>query len=299
MKLSKPERKLIDNDDLHQYCAPGTEIQVDYTPVNSAVKLRVIHFSPPDPEDLPEVVFVPGWISRMESWKEVLQEMTRNFRIHYVETREKISSVVHGPAEFSVEALGKDLIAIIRQLQLRDNQYIMLGSSLGATVILDCCLALPARPRALVLVGPNAVFRVPWWGKIIIHLFYPGFYTWIKPYIKWYLRHFRLDVKSDHLQYEKYCRALDSADPFKLKKAALAFSRYQVWDKLPHISIPTLILGGSRDKLHEPENMKKIASMMPHATYMDMGTNRMTHSIHMVRILREFLTSLENSAASQ
>ncbi len=280
------------NENLQEFCAPGTQVIEEMVKVNPQVSLRVIRFIPSQSTQNPEVVFVPGWISRMEGWKKVLREMTRDFKIYYVETREKISSRVKGKVPFTVEALGKDVKEIVRHYQLKDNQYILFGSSLGATVILDCYRFLEQRPRCLVLIGPNAVFRVPTLGMIIIRLFYPGFYPLIKPVIKWYLRNFRLDVKSDYQQYIKYSRAIDAADPFKLKKAAIAFSSYQVWERLPEISCPALIIGASRDKLHEPENLKRITAMLPNSTYLDMETNQMTHSARVVEEVRRYLRKL-------
>ena len=38
-------------------------------------------------------------------------------------------------------------------------------------------------------------------------------------FVKWYLGKFRLDLENDMAQYEKYCNALDAADPRKLKPA--------------------------------------------------------------------------------
>jgi len=282
-------------ENLQEFCAPGTIIQEEYVQVNPQVSLRVIRFAPQQPTQNPVMVFVPGWISLIHGWKDVLREMTRDFTVYYVETREKISSRVSGNVPYTVEALGKDIVQIIDHYHLQDNQYILFGSSLGATVILDSCRFLRRHPRALILVGPNAVFRVPRLGMFIIRIFYPGFYPLIKPIVKWYLHNFRLNVESDYAQYVKYCRAIDAADPYKLKKAVIAFSRYQVWELLPNIPYPTLIIGASKDKLHEPENLKRITAMLPKATYLDMETNKMTHGAQVGEKVRQYLVQLEKT----
>ena len=121
----------------------------------------------------------------------------------------------------------------------------------------------------------------------------------LKPFIKWYLKTFRLDIKSDYAQYAKYCRALDAADPWKLKKAALAFSRYEVWNLLESIEYPSLIVGASKDSRHEPENLKRMVAMMPHATYLDMETNKNTHSKTLVEEMRKYLQRLKSSLHSE
>jgi homoserine acetyltransferase len=101
-----------------------------------------------------------------------------------------------------------------------------------------------------------------------------------------------LDIENDYAQYEKYCHALDAADPWKLKKAALAFSRYTVWDILKTIEYPILIIGASKDILHEPVNLHKMVKMMRNATYLDMETNERTHSEEMVKKMRKYIDAL-------
>ncbi len=277
---------------LIEFCAPGTKFKEEMIPVSENVLLKVISFTPAVKNSNPAVVFIPGWISMINGWQEVLKEMTKDFTVYYLETREKISSKVKGKINYSVEEIGSDILRLIEYLELLDRKFILTGSSLGATSILNCCKDLRVNPLSLILIGPNAEFRIPFWGVLVIKLFYPPLYNFIKPYIKWYLKTFRLDVKHDYEQYEKYCSVLDFADPWKLKKAALSVYKYSVWNLLGKIELPTLILGGSKDKLHEPENLKRIVSSMKKATYIDMETNKGTHSKEVVDEIRKYLVNL-------
>jgi pimeloyl-ACP methyl ester carboxylesterase len=279
--------------DYSEYCAPETRWEETYIEVTKGVSLRTVFFSPVEVnKSLPAVVFVAGWISHISSWQRVLRQMTRTYRVVYVETREKISSRVTGKAEFGVEAIGQDLIRLIPLLDLKDKPYILVGSSLGATAILEACRRHNLKPLGLILVGPNAVFRVPWLGKVVIILLYPGLYLLFKPFVKWYLRTFRMDVESDRAQYEKYCRALDAADPWKLKRAIRLLWSYQVWDYLEEIGLPALIFGASKDSLHEPDNLKRMATIMPKAEYVDLETNHRTHGPEMVDAFQNFVRIL-------
>jgi hypothetical protein len=54
-----------------------------------------------------------------------------------------------------------------------------------------------------------------------------------------------------------------------------------------------MIVGASRDTLHEPENMKKMVSMMKNAVYLDLETNKLTHSSGMVREMRRYIARLQ------
>jgi pimeloyl-ACP methyl ester carboxylesterase len=285
-------------ENLNEFCASGASYKTEMVTVADNIRLRVIQFIPAERNEHPTVIFVAGWVSRITGWQKVLLEMTKDFPVYYVETREKISSTAGHHENFGVEAIGRDLIPVIDHCQLPEKGYILFGSSLGATAILDCCRYLTTSPMCQVLIGPNAVFRVPKFGMALIHCFPPRLYLMLMPVVKWYLKNFRLDVKADYAQYKKYCSALDAADPWKLKKAILVLSKYEVWPVLPEIRIPTLIVGASKDTLHEPENLQKIVKMLPNATYVDLETNLQTHQAEVVVAMREFVKQVKDSDRS-
>jgi len=232
-----------------EYCSPGCEFKEEMIAVSHNVSLRVIKFTPKKKNNNPTVVFIPGWISMISGWKKALLEMTKDFPVYYVETREKISSYTNGKVEYSVKSFGQDIVSIASHFNLKSQNYILFG-------------------------------------------FPPRLYLIFKPVIKWYLKNFRLDVESDYAQYKKYCNALDSADPWKLKKAMISLSKYEVWDLLGEIEFPTLIVGASKDEIHEPENMKKMVSKIKYSSYLDLETNTITHSEVVVKEMRKYISKL-------
>lgn len=279
-------------EDLSQFCAPGATFKKEFIPVSENVSLKVISFAPPHKTENPPVVFVAGWITLISAWKIVLQEMTKDFPVYYIETREKMSSRVIGKTNYGVEEIGKDIVKLVDHFKLKAKGFILFGSSLGASAILDCCRFLDRAPLCLALIGPNAVFRVPRFGKIIIYFLPPRLFLLVKPLVKWYLKTFRLDIKSDYEQYQKYCSNIDCADPWKLKKAVMKLWSWQAWHLLPEIKYPTLIFGASKDSLHEPENLKQMVSMLPNANYLDLETNKGTHSAAVVAAMRKYIEKL-------
>ncbi len=275
------------------FCATGVGWQEQLLTISPTVTLHLITFSPPVPPAGPPVLFVPGWISRLDSWGDALREWTATHTIYYLETREKTVSPIDPAEPITVETIADDILQVIEILGLKDQQFILFGSSLGATAIIEACRHFQARPKLIALVGPNAEFQIPGWGVVLVKIFRPGWYFAIKPWLKWYLRTFRLDVEADQFQYYKYCGNLDAADPRKLKIAALAFRNYTVWDLLPTIPIPIIMFGGSDDHLHDHENILKMDAGLPHSKYVDMGTNYNTHSGEMIKYLLEFENELE------
>jgi pimeloyl-ACP methyl ester carboxylesterase len=281
-------------EDLRPLCALGAEAKEQMIEVQDGVSLRVIEFTPAVDQNNPVVIFVGGWITQLVTWKIVLKEMTKDFKIYYVETREKISSEVRVHSDYSVEEIGADLAQIIERLNLQSGKYVFFGSSLGASAIVESYRLLKQKPQALVLIGPNAVFRVPLTWKIIVTLFYPPLYALVKPPAKWYLKTFRLNVEADMEQYVKYCSAIDAADPWKLKKAVLAVAKYSIWDKLESLDCPVLLVDASKDRLHEPENLRRMTTMMPQVTRIDLETNKGTHSEKVVEEFRSFIDHLRS-----
>ncbi|UCD37452.1 MAG: alpha/beta hydrolase [Fidelibacterota bacterium] len=283
---------------LTDMCAPGTGIREDLISVSENVTLRVFTFTPPEPRNRPAVLFVSGWISTTSSWQHALREMTKDFTVHYVETREKASAEVKGTVDYSVETIGRDLITLIKHFQLDSGNYILFGSSLGATAILDCCRFLESEPLCLVLVGANAIFQVPWWGMILVRLYPPAIYLAIKPFIKWYLRTFRVSRGGGAAQAAKYARNLDMAEPYRLKKAMLALAKYEVWDRLEEVRFPALVVGASGDLLHDPDNIREIVSRLNDCVYLDLETNERTHSAEVVVELRQFIATATKKSSS-
>ena len=283
----------ITSDNLSDYCAPGTKWTEKMVSVSGNVSLRVVEFHPNKSTTQPTVLFIAGWISLMRGWKIVLKEMTKDFHVIYVETREKISSKINGKAEFSVEAIAKDIVKLVEIYKLEKNKYIIFGSSLGGTSILESYKGLNHHPLCFALLGPNAEYRTPWWGKLLISIVWPGLYNALRPFIKWYLRKFRLDIETDRAQYEKYCNALDAADPKKLKPAAKALSKYKVWGILKDIDLPVIIIGATKDLLHEPQNLIQMDKMLPNSVFLDMDTNTFAHGPEMVVELRKYISTLK------
>lgn len=279
--------------DPKQFCAPGANVVEKRLEVSPGVDLKLLVFSPPGEITRPPVLFVPGWISLITGWSEVLMEMTASYPVYYLETREKNSASLSGKQDQGIPAYRQDIITAIERLDLMKGEYILFGSSLGATAILDAHSSLPKKPKALILVGPNAEFRMPGWGVLIIHLIYPGLFFMVRSLVKLYLKWFRLNAGADRAQYEKYCRALDMAEPFRLKKAALSLKDYKVWDLLEDIDTPVLVIGGNEDKLHEPENLIQIVNKLPQGKMLDMGTNSNTHSASMVREMTSYLERIK------
>ena len=67
------------HNNLQSFCSEKATFQERMISVSDSVALRIIQFRPNQKSHRPEVIFVAGWISQMDSWKIVLKKMTAEY----------------------------------------------------------------------------------------------------------------------------------------------------------------------------------------------------------------------------
>ncbi|MBU8910198.1 MAG: alpha/beta hydrolase, partial [Desulfobacterales bacterium] len=214
------------------------------------VEIKIFDFEPnnPDPEK-PIIVFVAGWISLINGWKDVLSTLAPKYRILYVETREKRSAKFPNmktpdmkKIDLSIEQMSRDIDALVGEMVPRGQPFYFAGSSMGATVILDYLAIKKRRPVNSFLISPICDFPFPGWILFIIKFIPAILYNVIRPILKAYLSYFRLDMKNEPDQVKKYCGTIDAAEPARLKANAYAIRNYSLWEKLSDIESPVVII---------------------------------------------------------
>jgi cytochrome b subunit of formate dehydrogenase/pimeloyl-ACP methyl ester carboxylesterase len=278
------EEKKGEAIDYTPYSGPETSVDEYYISLSDGVSLRVIDFIPPSyTPGKPVIVFVAGLISLIAGWREVLKILTPLYRTLYIETREKVSARL--PEErkvkeidFSIDRMSKDLHELLEEKIPHEQPFYFVASSLGSTAVLDYLSQSLRQPRLAFIISPVCEFDIPSWGVPIIKYFPASLYTALKPPIKWYLRNIRLDKEKEPEQVKKYEGTMDAAEPKRLQAHALKLKDYSLWDKLPNVSAPVIIIGAGADKIHGPEIMGKVVASMPAARLEMMESNRETHS---------------------
>lgn len=277
--------------DFQKYCYPGTHCSEQMVKTDESVCLRVIHFRPVSISPYPPLVMVVGLATYIESFKAIIGELTRDFEIYYIETREKSSSVLSRKVKFDMETVAQDIVKIIELFELSHHQYILFGYSYGATVIEEAYHHLESKPTCLLLLSPAPSFYYPRWSLPLIKIGVP-FYKVIKPTAKWYLRNFVINRQEDNEMYLFTSHTLDQADPGKLKNSILAVAGHEFFDKLEYIDCPTLIIDTSRDGFHRYEDIKRMEKSIKVSTYIDLERTKRTHSPELGIVIRNYLNGL-------
>lgn len=268
------------------FAYPGTRIYERNVEVDGHAIIRILHFQPQQPSGKLPLMIVPGLSSVIESFKGVLQEITRTHVVIYVETREKPSSVVRDHCPFDMTSIARDLEVAVDMAGFEDRGYLLAGYSLGAAAIMEAFGRLTVKPAQVVLAEPVPQFRIPRWS-LPLAKWAPQIYPLLKPFAKWYMRNFMIDTRKDPEVMRIVERALDSADPIKLGQTILGIHRFQAWDRLSEIDRPTLLVATSADTLHHHADILRLKKMIPGAGFIDMKNNKRTHSLEMAQLIRD------------
>ena len=278
-----------DEEIYRNHCAPGTRFENRRIVLANGIELNSVTFIPEKESKYPPVIFFPGFASVIENFRGTMIALTEYFVVHYIETREKPTSVVPENTRFEVSDIASDISGAIERSGIREGNYIMLGYSLGATAAAESFNLIPIKkPSLLVLIEPSGVFRVPSFGLFVAkHL--PWTFYIIKPLIKFYIKTYRVNTREDYEMYAIIRRIINGADPKKLIPALIGMAKYEIWSVLDKIDVPVLVMGASHDTFHNLDDAKEISSLIKNASYIDLVTNKRSHSPEVCDLLIKYL----------
>ncbi|MBW2251542.1 MAG: alpha/beta hydrolase [Deltaproteobacteria bacterium] len=286
----------MNSSDTHDpISAPGAYFKSEYILASDDVKLKVLQWQPKikEPKEVVEpVIFVSGWISHVSGWTELLRSITQKRPVFYIETREKISAQIKKEKikidDFTISRIALDLINVCKRLPIDLEQSIVMGSSFGATALLEALKNNNLNVRCAFLVGPNSEFAAhPLMQKLLL---LPDFsYHFLKYFILWYLRTFRVDEKKEPEQMRRYKITVKTAHPRRIKMSVKAAMKYKLWPNLETVQTPTALAYAPTDTLHSKDNIKKIAQTLPFGQIIACPSNKYMHSADLLKDIEGFI----------
>jgi len=272
--------------------AAGVRFSEHRVKVEEGVSLRVLEWCPDDATGADPVYFVAGWISLVRGWQPLLEMMVPRRRVVYVETREKCSAEIDPRCvrveNFTISRLADDLSVVAEHFGLDDGSAVLFGSSMGSNAILEVLKGDRLRARGAFLIGPNAEFRFPAWGRIAVRVIPAAVIRRLKGFVIWYLRRFRVNARDDPEQMARYVRTVRAADPLRLKLSALAVLDYSALPGLETISTPVAVAYAASDVLHGEEEARRIVNAMPHGQAICCPSNTYMHTAAVIEDLDRF-----------
>jgi pimeloyl-ACP methyl ester carboxylesterase len=273
--------------------ASGVDFSSRQVEVEPGVRLTVHEWRPGGGAE--PLVFVAGWISVIEGWRPLLEALVRERRVVYIETREKRSAVFARrrlrARDFSIARLAEDLIVVCDRLEVDPATRVLFASSMGSNAVLEAAKHGRLAARGAFLIGPNAEFRFPAWGKALT--FMPAsIYHLARPFMVWYLERFRVNARSDPEQMARYRRTLKAAHPQRLKLSARAVLGYSLLPGLDTVGIPVAIASAPSDTLHEGEQVSRIVQLLPRGELVECPSNTYMHTAEVAADLNRFVARL-------
>jgi pimeloyl-ACP methyl ester carboxylesterase len=274
---------------------PGVRFNERRLTVEEGVRLRLFEWCPENDNGSEPILFVAGWISLVTGWVSLLEGLVQTRSVYYLETREKesaeISPRLMQPSSFSVFRLAEDLVEVSNQLDLDCDRTVLFGSSMGSNAILEALKGDQLTAKAAFIVGPNAEFHFPWWGRPLVHL-PPWVYSAAKPFVLWYLRTFRVNAREDPEQMARYVRTIRAADPERIMLSARAVIDYEAMTGLDTISSPVAVAYAASDRLHCGDEVRRIVDAMPRGVAVSCPSNTYMHTAAVATDIEEYLAGL-------
>lgn len=261
--------------------------------MGDGVRLTVYEWQPGTGAE--PLVFVAGWVSVIEGWRPLLDVLVRDRPVYYMETREKRSAVFDlnrmRSADFSIPRFGDDVIAVCDRLDIDPRRRVFFASSMGSNAILEAFKNERLDARGAFLVGPNAEFRFPGWGKALTYM-PASIYHLARPFMEWYLERFRVNTRKDPEQMARYRRTLRAAHPLRLKLSARAVLGYSLFPGLETVKAPVAIAYAETDTLHGGAEARRILDVLPRGEAVECPTNTYMHTAAVADDLQRFIAKL-------
>ena len=264
-----------------------------YITVSDGTQIRVLTTKAPKKDHTGfTFVMVAGWNTVVPGWDGTLMEARKDFDVVYIETREKGSSRLSKKAKFDMDRFSSDIQEVIEELKLNQKKLILFTSSFGTLTGVHGVAYKKYSPFLTYLVGPVHRFVMPKGSKYYMYLV-PNLFLYVtRPMWKWWIRKLKSE---DPEQAAKYIRALEEADVKKWRATGYASAWVDFIDMYEKIDERVFVVGMEKDKMHEKELSLKIHERLKNSTYIDLETNKKTHSAEMVKVIREHLLDIQNT----
>jgi pimeloyl-ACP methyl ester carboxylesterase len=233
--------------------------------------------------DAPTIVLAHGWTEALRFWIHQILDLSRDFRVVAYDLRGHGRSQKSPVGDYSIAAFGDDVEAVLRACVPERERAVLVGHSLGAMSIASWAERHPVAERASAagllstgvvdLLTEHHVFRPPRVPAAVFRpisgyvLGAPGTIPAFSPsLLDVVIRYVAFGPTAGPAQVAFYERMLRQCPPDVRAGTAAAMSDMNLLDALSRLTIPTLVLAGSDDRLTPPSHAHRIAAALPGPT---------------------------------
>ncbi len=236
---------------------------------NPEVRIRCLEVIPPRVDEAkPTIVILPGWLSKIESRRVLIQEFAEFFRVIMMEPRgfgESTKPTYKGA--YTIEALTQELRTVLEYFDLHDDEFVIFASSVtSALSLLYVTRQMKPKPMALALISPPQSYNEPIWMKILSVFPLPfliGIRDLIFKILIWRAK--SPDEKKNLKQGQQKLRDANPKSQLRFYKEFLR--NYDIRDDLNKIDMPMIAFTPSYDRLTPIEESESLTKLHPMSEY--------------------------------
>ena len=208
----------------------------------------------------PAMVLVHGFLGGIEEWDDMVGWLAPHYDVVAVDLPGFGGSADVAPPG-SIAGYGAQVIALLDQLGIR--RFTLLGHSMGAMIAQQMALDYADRIKRLVLYGAASAGQLPGrfetFDATIERFRQVGIAAGGEKIIaSWFV------AGRDHPAFPMYRRMAETARMDAAVAALRAVAAWRVTERLGSIAMPTLVIGGDRDRSTEPAEQFRLWSALPH-----------------------------------
>jgi pimeloyl-ACP methyl ester carboxylesterase len=240
-----------------------------------------LHVDVLGPDDAPTVVLVHGWTCRREFWAPQLNTLADRYRIVAYDLRGHGRSETPRSGDFSPDALGDDLEAVLRATVGDGRRAVLVGHSLGAMSIVSwagrhratvrdrvaAALLLSTGTKDLItealILKPPAGLSKPAAAVSARVMAAPLPYGFRTPLTHRIVRYVALSPSATPAQVAFCERIVLGAERRGRAATARTLSRLDLDSAIEHLAVPTVVLSGTADRLTPPVLAERLADRLP------------------------------------
>jgi pimeloyl-ACP methyl ester carboxylesterase len=233
-------------------------------------------------EDAPTLVLAHGWTENLTYWTYQILDLTqRGLRIVAYDLRGHGQSEAAAGGDYSIARFGEDLEAVLAACVPDGRRAMVVGHSLGGMAIAawakDHDVEQRAGAAALIntgfgdLIAESLLVPVPAVAQalnqtIAVNGFLgskaplPRFST---PLMAAAIRYVAFGPGASPAQVAYYERMLIASPPDARAQTGIALSEVELYDTLPRLTVPTIVIAGDKDRLTPPSHARRIAELLP------------------------------------
>jgi pimeloyl-ACP methyl ester carboxylesterase len=233
-------------------------------------------------EDAPTLVLLHGWTENLSFWTYQIHELTeRGLRIVAYDLRGHGQSEAAAGGDYSIARFGEDLEAVLEACVVGGRRAMVVGHSLGGMAIEAWAEHHDVERRvgaaALIntgagdLIAEQLLVPVPAVAQALNHTIavngflgskapLPHFST---PLVAAAIRYVAFGPDASPAQVAYYERMLIASPPDARAQTGIALSEVELYDALPNLTVPTIVIAGENDRLTPPSHARRTAEMLP------------------------------------